>query len=143
MSLSTWTLLSIQDKEKTSKLLFDIINLIIPFIHHQDNCKLLCRTWKTQSNVIFSLSYEFHVVFNALLNAADKQEDNYSNLIGTRAEVPQGSVFGPVLYLLSINDIPKQQKTSIATFTADTSLLTSSTNADTAMENICHFQLDK
>ena len=35
-----------------------------------------------------------------------KQEETYSELKEIRAGVPQGSVFGPVLYLLYTCDIP-------------------------------------
>lgn len=52
-----------------------------------------------------------------------KQEDAYSNLKEIKAGVPQGSVLGPVLYLLFTCDLPVPENNTIATFADDTAIL--------------------
>lgn len=52
-----------------------------------------------------------------------KQEDAYSDLKEINAGVPQGSVLGPVLYLLYTSDIPQLENDTIATFADDTAIL--------------------
>lgn len=52
-----------------------------------------------------------------------KYDDEYSELKPILAGVPQGSVLGPVLYLLYIRDLPECGGTVMATFADDTSIL--------------------
>ena len=52
-----------------------------------------------------------------------KHEDAFSSLREIQAGVPQGSVLGPVLYLLYTCDIPNLEGVTIATFADDTALL--------------------
>lgn len=52
-----------------------------------------------------------------------KQEREYSNMRNINAGVPQGSVLGPILYLLYTCDIPDIQNVTIATFADDTAIL--------------------
>lgn len=52
-----------------------------------------------------------------------KQEDEYSDLKEIKAGVPQGSVLGPILYLLYISDLPVLEEAIIATFADDSALL--------------------
>jgi hypothetical protein len=52
-----------------------------------------------------------------------KQEDRYSGLKPIKAGVPQGSVLGPVLYLLYMSDLPQPEGTTVATFANDTALM--------------------
>ena len=57
-----------------------------------------------------------------------KQGDAYSEVKEIRLGVPQGSVLGPVLYLLYTSDLPKLKNSTVATFADDTAILTVSNN---------------
>lgn len=52
-----------------------------------------------------------------------KQADAYSELKEIKAGVPQGSVLGPVLFLLYTSDIPNPEQNVTATFADDTAIL--------------------
>lgn len=62
-----------------------------------------------------------------------RHEDAYSELKNIKAGVPQGSVLGPVLYLLYTSDIPALENNTIATFADDTAIMAvGSTHAEAA-----------
>jgi hypothetical protein len=50
-----------------------------------------------------------------------KHENSYSELKFIKADVPQGSVLGPVLYLFYINDLPTTLYSTTAMFADDSS----------------------
>jgi hypothetical protein len=52
-----------------------------------------------------------------------KYEDSYSELKQIKAGVPHERVFGLVLYLLYINDVPVTSKSTMATFADDTAIM--------------------
>jgi hypothetical protein len=52
-----------------------------------------------------------------------KQGEMYSELKPIKAGVPQGSVLGPVLYLLYRSDIPQPVGTTVANFADDTTIM--------------------
>ena len=52
-----------------------------------------------------------------------KQGEAYSVLKEIKAGVPQGSVLGPVLYLLYTCDLPKLENSTVTTFADDTAIL--------------------
>lgn len=65
-----------------------------------------------------------------------KQDDAYSELKEIRAGVPQGSVLGPVLYLLYTSDIPSLEYETIATFADDTAIMAVGKNHEEATEKL-------
>lgn len=61
-----------------------------------------------------------------------QQQDEQSSLHKIQSGVPQGSVLGPVLYLLFTADLPLTRNATTATFADDTAILASHVNADVA-----------
>lgn len=65
-----------------------------------------------------------------------KTQDEQSTLQSIQAGVPQGSVLGPVLYLLYTADLPTSEKTTLSTFADDTAVMASNSNANTASTHL-------
>lgn len=62
--------------------------------------------------------------------------DEFSSLKPISAGVPQGSVLGPMLYLLFTADIPKGKSTTMATFADDTAILSVNSCLAKATKNL-------
>lgn len=65
-----------------------------------------------------------------------KQDEEFSDLREIKAGVPQGSVLGPILYLLYTCDIPQINNTTIATFADDTAILAVSKDEISSTEKL-------
>jgi hypothetical protein len=65
-----------------------------------------------------------------------KQEDQYSQLKQIKAGVLQGSVLGPVLYLLYMSDLPQPEEPTVATFADDTANMAVDGSLEEATEKL-------
>lgn len=57
-----------------------------------------------------------------------REENDYSSLKDIKAGVPQGSILGPILYLIYTSDLPEIEDIKVATFADDTSLMATGRN---------------
>ena len=59
-----------------------------------------------------------------------------SGWLSIRAGVPQGSVLGPMLFLISINDLPQGLNSEVKLFADDTSLFSAAKCVDTSASTV-------
>jgi hypothetical protein len=61
-----------------------------------------------------------------------------SKVFPIKSGVPQGSILGPIFYLLYTSDIPTTAETTIGSFADDTIILSSHEHPETASEQLQH-----
>lgn len=86
-----------------------------------------------------NLPYQYYNILKSYLEHRHffvKHQDEETSLFPIYAGVPQGSVLGPVLYILYTADIPTTRKTVTATFADDTAVLASHTDPIIASNNL-------
>jgi hypothetical protein len=86
------------------------------------------RVWQKGllHNLRSTLPNHFYLLLKSYLTNQHfrvRHEDSYSELKLIKAGVPQGSVLGPVLYLLYINDVPTTSNSTMAMFADDTAVM--------------------
>lgn len=81
-------------------------------------------------------NYEFLKSYLTDRHFIVKQGTEYTDLYPIHSGVPQGSVLGPILYLLYTADLPTTRTTTVATYADDTAILASHTDPISASRNL-------
>lgn len=85
------------------------------------------------------LPHSFYHILNSYLEHRCfevKYNNESSSLYSISSGIPQGSILGPVLYLIFTADIPTDPKTTMATYADDTALLSIDEKPEVATENL-------
>jgi retron-type reverse transcriptase len=107
---------TLEEKKVYSAVFLDVAQAFDKVRHEELNYKLRTVLLKQYAEILESyLAERFFRV---------KQGDAYSELKEIKAGVPQGSVLGPVLYLLYTSGLPNVENSTVATFADDTAILT-------------------
>lgn len=116
-------------KKHTGMLLLDIEKAFDTVWHTGLLFKLIKHKFPKYL-VLFIKSYISNRTFKVTVR------DRKSQSRRIEAGVPQGSVLGPVLFNLYINDLPRTTNTEVALFADDTAIFTSSWRTDTIVNRL-------
>lgn len=119
---------SLENKEVCSAIFLDVAQAFDKVWHDGLKYKLNMLLPQQYSELLESyISERFFRV---------KQDEAYSELKEIKAGVPQGSVLGPILYLIYTRDIPQFEQDTIATFADDTAILAVGKNHEEAANKL-------
>jgi len=118
----------LEEKKVCAAIFLDVAQAFDKVWHEGLACKLKTILPKQYTEILDSyLTERFFRI---------KQGDAYSELKEINAGVPQGSVLGPVLYLLYTSDLPKLENNTVATFADDTAILAVGSSNEEATEKL-------
>lgn len=106
---------ALEQKKVCSAIFLDVSQAFDKVWH--EGLKFKLRQWLPSCYARMLASYLTNRYFRI------RQEDYHSDLQDINAGVPQGSVLGPLLYLLYTSDLPEVEKNTTATFADDTAVL--------------------
>jgi hypothetical protein len=124
---------ALEEKKVCSAVFLDVAQA---FDNMAQGTKLQAENYPTlaicrNSGIIFSREIQF------------KQGDAYSELKEIKAGVPQGSVLGPILYLLCTSDLSVLESSTVATFADDTVILAIGSSNEESTEKLRNAKMDK
>lgn len=115
-----------ENKKVCSAVFLDVSQAFDKVWHKGLIHKLRCLLPKSYCDFLLSYISERHFRI--------KLENTFSDLKPIHAGVPQGSILGPVLYLLYTSDVPTSSMYFIASFADDTALLTTGNTVEESTE---------
>lgn len=115
---------SFEKKEYCSAVFLDISQAFDRVWHEG----LLHKIKSNFPNGLFNVLKSYLINRHFLVNVGEA----FTNLCPIRAGIPQGSVLGPILYLLFTADLPINNLVTIGTFADDTAILASHQNPEIA-----------
>jgi hypothetical protein len=119
---------SLEDKKVCSAIFLDIAQAFDKLWHEELNHKL-----------ILLLPFQYSTILQSYISERYfriKQEEAYSDLRKIQAGVPQGSVLGPILYLLYTSDLPMLEQNVVATFADDIAIMVIGDNNSESTEKL-------
>lgn len=134
-----------RERHSTIEQIHRVVEAIIRDLERKNYCsaafldisQAFDKVWHT--GLLFKLKTNlpphFYMVIKSYLENRKffvKIEDEQTKLFTIGAGVPQGSVLGPLLYLLFTADLPTTRHTTIATFADDTAIMASHINHTSA-----------
>ena len=135
LDVNVFALDAIQSKQQTALLLMDVPkafgivphNILLQKLYHYG---------------IRGTAYKLLESYLPFRNQFVSVQNHHSSLKLINIGVPQGSILGPLLFLVYVNDIPHSISCNPRLFVHDTCLLVSSPSL-TVLENECNKEINK